>query len=458
MIAKRLKSVHLTNYYHKNSGGISTAYNQLLESANRHKRLVSLIVPAVESKVEIIGEFGKIYYVKAETFPFFDHRYRVLLPYKYIFEDSPIRKILADEMPDIIEICDKYSISLLAGIIRKGYQKELERPMLVHLSCERMDDNIASYVSRGKLGRWFARRFMSNFNFPMFDFYTANSEYTAGELFDSLLPVNNINRSCKFFELCLKFFNAAKLPIRERVFINQCGVDLQTFTKKRQSKIKRKSLLDELGIPESATVLFYAGRISPEKNVKILAEIMKILADDKTHDFRLVIAGNGPKKEWLEGELEKTRKDRAYFIGHLGDKTRLADIYANTDVFIHPNPREPFGIGPLEAMASGTAVIAPNSGGLLSYANQDNAWLVGPNAVDFATEIKKIVDFPREREIKIENALRTVEKFTWEIATDNIFKNYDQMYTQFTSQREQFVYPPQNQHDENISNIICHTV
>jgi len=32
-----IRSVHLTNYYHKTSGGISTAYNHLLEAADRHE-------------------------------------------------------------------------------------------------------------------------------------------------------------------------------------------------------------------------------------------------------------------------------------------------------------------------------------------------------------------------------------------------------------------------------------
>ncbi len=56
----------------------------------------------------------------------------------------------------------------------------------------------------------------------------------------------------------------------------------------------------------------------------------------------------------------------------------MAEIYANADAFVHPNPREPFGIAPLEAMAAGLPVIAPNSGGLTAYANLANAWLTNP--------------------------------------------------------------------------------
>jgi glycosyltransferase involved in cell wall biosynthesis len=451
MINKRLKSVHLTNYYHENSGGISTAYNHLLEAGNRQKRYVRLIVPGEIAKVKEIGEFGRIYFVKAGAFPFFDNSYRVLLPDKYTFDDSPIRKILFDEMPDLIEICDKYSISLLAGVIRKGYLKELKRPMLVHLSCERMDDNIASYISGGKIGNRFARRFMSNFNFPMFDFYTANSTYTAGEILDSLLADRNPNRSESFFEFCLKFFNAAKLPVEERVFINQCGVDTEIFTHKRKADLKRKSILAELNIPESAKVLLYAGRISPEKNVQLLPEIMSLLGNDKDNDFRLIVAGNGPKKCWLESELKKFAPNKYNFIGHLTDKEKLADLYANVDIFIHPNPREPFGIGPLEAMSSGTAVIAPNSGGVLSYATDGNAWLIEPTADDFTDQIKYIFDFPAEREMKIKNALETVKNFTWKKATDNIFEQYDQMYAKFKSRHKEFVYSKNNQDTKNIA-------
>ena len=136
-----MKSVHITNYYHKTSGGISTAYNHLLEAANRRQRFVRLIVPGEESSVEEVGEYGRIYYVKAGFSPIFDKRYRLMLPWKtYLFEGAPIKTILREEKPDIIEIGEKYTLSLMAGLLRKHILTVGEqRPMLVHLSCERID-------------------------------------------------------------------------------------------------------------------------------------------------------------------------------------------------------------------------------------------------------------------------------------------------------------------------------
>jgi hypothetical protein len=103
-----IKSVHITNYYHKNSGGISTAYNKLLEAANRQQRPVRLIVPGEKSDIEQVGEFGRIYYIKANYSPVFDKRYRIMMPWNtYLLDAAPIKTILRKEAPDIIEIGEK---------------------------------------------------------------------------------------------------------------------------------------------------------------------------------------------------------------------------------------------------------------------------------------------------------------------------------------------------------------
>ncbi len=441
---KIYKSVHITNYYHKNSGGISTAYNRLLEAANRHERYVRLIVPGAEDEQEEIGEYGRIYYVKADPAPVFDKRYRLLLPFHYLKGETPVRKILESEMPDMIEIGEKYSLSLLAGLIKKGYFKTLNRPLLVHFSHERMDDNLRSFVSGLPPFGWFARRVMGNYVFPMFDYHIANSDYTAQELVDAVSPEKNPYRSEAFFNFCRRFFNAAKMPIENRIFVNVCGVDSTTFNPSRKSAKFRSAMLEEAGFPENATVLLYAGRISPEKNVKLLPKVMRSLIgfynyDSQHHEYRLLIAGDGPQAAWLKEKLEKHAPGKFKFLGHVGDREKLANIYANADIFIHPNPREPFGIAPLEAMASGLPVVAPNSGGLLSYANDKNAWLQEvPRGVDFFGGIRDIFNDEERRNSKIANALETARSYTWESSTDNLFALYDRMFENFRRRREEF--------------------
>lgn len=431
-----IKSVHITNYYHKNSGGISTSYNNLLEAANRHRRYIRLIVPGEKEEVEEIGEYGKIYYVPAKYSPIFDKRYRVMMPWQYMLKDTLIRRILLEEKPDMIEVTDKYTLSLIGAMIRTNNFRKLGRPMLVHFSCERMDDNIGSFLTGGKLGKWFARRVLGNYTLPNFDFHIANSPYTAEEFYKSFKKSDNPNRSDRFFNFSWRFFKAPRVSIEERVFVCPRGVNIENFSPEKRSDEVKKEMRQRADVPENSIVLLYAGRISPEKNIRLLLDFMKILAKDEK-DYRLLVAGAGPQADWLKEQAEKNIPNKIKLLGHL-DKDLLAAYYANADVFVHPNPREPFGIAPLEAMASGVPVVAPNSGGILSYADNENAWLVEPTGEEFAAALREIIENPELRERKIEKALETARKNTWEVSTDRLLATYDKMYEDFKSRNELF--------------------
>lgn len=437
MNQKPLKSVHITNYYHKNSGGISTSYNNLLAAAERHKRYIRLIVPGETEAVEDVNEFAKIYYVPAKYSPLFDKRYRIIMPWQYTFLDTIVRNILLAEMPDIIEVTDKYTLSPIGWMIRANHFKKIGRPMLVHFSCERMDDNISSFLTGGKIGKWFARRVIGNYTLPNFDFHIANSPYTAEEFYKSLEKAENPHRSEKFLNWCWRFFKAPRVPIAERIFVCPRGVNSAQFSPERKSDAVKCEMRERAKIGENAVVLLYAGRISPEKNIGLLVDFMELLARDTEKDYRLLVAGAGPQSDWLKKETEKRVPGKIIQLGHL-DKDLLADYYASADVFVHPNPREPFGIAPLEAMASGVPVVAPNAGGILSYATDENIWLVEPTGENFASAVREIIENPQQTSEKVKNALETARANTREKSTDNLLATYDRMYEDFQRRRELF--------------------
>ncbi len=395
-----------------------------------------LIVPGETDTVETVGEYGKIYYVPAKYSPVFDKRYRIMMPWQYMLNDTPIRKILLDEMPDMIEVTDKYTLSLLGAMIRTNNFKKLGRPMLVHFSCERMDDNIGSFLSIGKIGNWFARRIIANYTLPNFDYHIANSPYTAEEFYKSFEKQKNPKRSDWFFNKCWQFFKAPRVPIEERIVICPRGVNAAHFSPDRKSEDVRREMVECAGIPKDAAILLYAGRISPEKNIGLLVDFMKVLAKDKK-DYRLLVAGAGPKAEWLKQETAKYIPNKIIQIGHL-EKETLANYYASCDIFVHPNPKEPFGIAPLEAMASGVPTVAPNAGGLLSYATDENMWLCEAKAENFAAVIREIIEKPELTESKIKKALETAEQNTREASTDFLIATYDKLYKDFQMRNELF--------------------
>lgn len=437
MPTEKLKSVHITNYYHKNSGGISTSYNNLLAAAESHERYVRLIVPGETEEVEDVNPFAKIYYVSAKQSPILDKRYRVMMPWQYMLADSSIRKILLSEMPDMVEITDKYTLSLFGVMVRKKGFQQLGRPMLVHFSCERMDDNIASFVTKGRFGKWLARRVIGNYTMPSFDHHIANSTYTAEEFHEAVSPELNKRRSKAFLNWCWRYFRSPRVPVAERIHVCPRGVDSIHFTPDRKSDAVKDEMHERAGIPGDATILLYAGRISPEKNIELLVDLMKILATDKTRDYRLLVAGAGPQGEWLKEQTGNHFPGKVIQLGHL-DKETLANYYANADVFVHPNPREPFGIAPLEAMASGVPTVAPNGGGILSYATNDNAWLVDPNGEAFAAAIREVMDDVELTHRKIAKAIETARSNTREASTDRLFATYDRLFEDFQSRNDLF--------------------
>ncbi|HXF43507.1 MAG TPA: glycosyltransferase, partial [Pyrinomonadaceae bacterium] len=389
MANKEWKSVHLTNYYHKNSGGISTSYNNLLAAAEKRRKHIRLIVPGEKEDAEWVNSFARIYYIPAPQSPIFDKRYRIILPWQYMQPASLIRKIIIEEKPDFIEVTDKYTISMMGAMIRRGKFRQAGRPALIHFSCERMDDNVESFIGSKKLGRFLSRNIVGNYLLPSFDYHIANSSYTAEEFYQALKERKDGSKPSFLARKSDVFFRNPQIDLKDRIFVCPRGVDTTRFTPDKRSSQVRKSLLDRCKADDGAVLLLYSGRISPEKNIPLLIETFRKLIREKKGNYYLFVAGDGPLKEKFEKENLESLQQKVYFLGHL-DKETLAQTLANVDIFIHPNPKEPFGIAPLEAMASGIPVVAPNSGGILSYANSENAWLVEPFAEKFVAAIEEI--------------------------------------------------------------------
>jgi glycosyltransferase involved in cell wall biosynthesis len=156
--------------------------------------------------------------------------------------------------------------------------------------------------------------------------------------------------------------------------------------------------------------------------------MMQVLGRDPSGDYRLLIAGSGPLAKWLAQTAAARVPRRVHLLGHIHDREQLADIYANCDALVHPNPREPFGIAPLEAMASGLPVVAPDAGGVLAYAHTANSWLARPDGESFASSAHDVFANDEVRRAKIARALSTAAEFSWPRVTAQFFALYDDLY------------------------------
>ncbi len=415
-----MRTVHLTNAWCSVSGGIAIFYRALLDAANQRGHEMRLIVPGEKDGVEERGCHGRIYYVKAPKAPF-NGGYRLILPYRYLIPSSRIQRILAEEEPDLMEVCDKYSLNWLAGLLRiQAFSSIRKRPAVVGLSCERMDDNFRAYLASGRLAEWFCRAYMQWFYFPLFDHHITVSAHTASEL----RAASGGHR------------------VRRGVWIRPMGVDLSEMSPARRSAEARRWLLQNSGGDERTVLVLYAGRLAREKNLMLLIRMMAELARDPEFDYRLLIAGSGTIRRELEQQAAKLAPWRVSFLGHVASREQLAVLYANADVFVHPNPCEPFGIGPLEAMASGLPLVAPAAGGVTAYAHSGNCWLAPPEPAAFAAAVRAVQGDAEVRMARVAAARETAKRFAWPLVCSSFLDLYSEIRALTAGIREQPLLPP----------------
>jgi glycosyltransferase involved in cell wall biosynthesis len=103
-------------------------------------------------------------------------------------------------------------------------------------------------------------------------------------------------------------------------------------------------------------VLLYVGRISREKDLNLLAEVMPALRA-KSGPFTLAIVGEGPYR----AELEKLLPG-AIFTGIITGR-ELGVAYASADLFVFPSTTDTYGNVVVEAMAAGLPAAVSDSGG-----------------------------------------------------------------------------------------------
>jgi alpha-1,6-mannosyltransferase len=397
-----LKTLHLTNAWHASSGGVGTFYRALIDAANRERHYLRLVVPAESTRTEDAGEFARIYHLAAPPAPL-NPNYRLLYPHRFLFPNTAIQRIINDERPDLIEISEKYTLPWLGGLVRTRRLPGVRvRPVVVGVSHERMDENMAAYLSCGPAARRFCKWYMKWIYFPMFDHHITVSQHVARELIEA-------SRGHK---------------VRCGVWVMPMGVDCARFSPARKSDGARGRLLELASANEAMTVLLYSGRLAPEKNVMLLLDLMTRLGKEQ---FRLVVAGDGILLNRMKGVAAHRGLDHVVFTGHIADRDLLADLCANADFFVHPNPREPFGIAPLEAMAAGTPLIAPDQGGVTSYADGSNAWLARPVAEEFASAIMAASAQPELRRQRVLAARRTAEEFDWPRVTSRFLDLYREL-------------------------------
>lgn len=273
---------------------------------------VVLIVPGAEDRRESNAD-ADIITVSAPRVP--GTGYRMI---------TNTRRMLAllDEIdPDRIEVSDRFTSQAV------GRWAQHHGVPTVAISHQRLDTAVATHMRSRRLARFLAD-FWNLRLVVSFDTIVCTTDW-AGEEFERLGAEN-----------------IAKV---------RPGVDLAAFHPDRASARVRRELA-----ADGESLLVMADRLVPDTHPELAIDTMRTLCRQGLR-ARLVVAGTGPLLERCRRLAAELPVD---FLGHVPDRQRLARVLAAADVVLAPGAAETFGLGALEALASGTPVVGHRGGPL----------------------------------------------------------------------------------------------
>lgn len=248
----------------------------------------------------------------------------------------------------------------------------------------------------------------------------------AWELFEKFFPplINKLffklmkQISIKIYNYCDEIFvpyqdlavNLRKMGIRPNITVAKLGVDIERFSPSTNTAASKK----KIGLPADKIIIGYVGRISKEKNTKILLQAFQKLKNQE--NLFLLLVGDGPAEQ---KEIFKELKNYRItgFVHNVPDYLRAMDI------FVMPSLTETTSLVTLEAMACRIPIIASKVGFIQHYIIKNHNGLFFPkdNSTLLALKIERLIKNEDFRDKLSQNARKTVAySLSWERSINKI--------------------------------------
>jgi glycosyltransferase involved in cell wall biosynthesis len=163
--------------------------------------------------------------------------------------------------------------------------------------------------------------------------------------------------------------------------------------------------------------IFTVNRLDKAKNIDVLIRAFAKLPSRFQEKFSVIIGGEGRERKSLERLAKNLHVlAKVKFLGEILDED-LPRWYARARLVVFASVDEPFGIIPLEAMASGTPVLATKTGGVQeTVVEGETGFFVKPkDPSDLAKNIQQIL-VNDEKLLKVSKNCRNYvqKKFSWD--------------------------------------------
>jgi phosphatidylinositol alpha 1,6-mannosyltransferase len=229
---------------------------------------------------------------------------------------------------------------------------------------------------------------------------------------------------------CLRYYQIADVilaPNREQVQLLQDGTNKPVYPMRRGIDTQLFSPLKR-DASDGIFRLGFVGRLCPEKNVRLLADLERGLCQRGIHNYRFSIVGDGDERSWLERNLQ-----RADFTGELHGEL-LARAYANMAIFVFPSETDTYGNVISEAMASGTPAIVTSKGGPKYQVQDGITGFIAADKQDFLTKTIWLMANPNLHRRFRDGCRVWASGRTWNNVLDDLLEAYQASFsTPFTN-------------------------
>ncbi len=317
----RRSVLDITEFYGETTGGIRTYLREkALYVESHHQFKQTLVLPGPRDALSQ-SDGVRCYRLEGPRVPTQD-------PYRFMLATHTNRRIALHERPDVIEVGSPGFVPWIVRLAARGL--DIPTVAFYHSNFPRVfapfpERSTAFGRAMFDLGWRYARLIDKHFAHTI-----VCSEFVASDL-----RAAGIDR-------------VTKIPL---------GVDLAHYNTAR--RVRRRETRTRYGLPEGPVAVF-VGRFAPEKELDVLlagwAEV------HRRTGAQLALVGDGPVRAKLVAQADGAPWAR--FLPYETDRERLADLLAAADLFVAPSSNETFGLAPLEALASGTAVLSSDRGGI----------------------------------------------------------------------------------------------
>ena len=176
---------------------------------------------------------------------------------------------------------------------------------------------------------------------------------------------------------------------KEKITVCSMGVNRDVFRPGDKSSARTA-----LGLDQDAFTYLFVGNVIRQKGVEELLMAFEKVQAEADRRVKLVIIGSRRDAKFIES-IQTFVDEDVQFVDPQ-PQPQLVKWFQASDVFVLPSHLEGFGLVALEAIASGTPVIASRTGGLVSLLGDGAGHLVEPNNVpDLAAEMMNALHTPK---------------------------------------------------------------